>query len=79
MKPLLCASEFKVSNAKCITKVRNNMPAVIYHNVYAFATLRRSRGKSPVKVNSQHLNLSAPPINTKMCQKLHWLEQHMDE
>lgn len=79
MKPLLCASECKVSNAKCITNVRNNTPALMYHNVYAFAAPRRPRGKPPVKVNSHHLHLSAPAINTKMCQKFHWLELHMDE
>lgn len=29
--------------------------------------------QAPVKVNSHHLNLSAPPINSNSCQKLRWM------
>lgn len=57
-----------------IINIRNNMPALISCHVRALVTPKRPKGsQAPVKVNSHHLNLSAPPINTKLCQKLRWM------
>lgn len=35
-------------------------------------TTDQKGSQAPVKVNSHHLNLSAPPINSSLCQKLGW-------
>lgn len=35
---------------------------------------RPKGSRAPVKVNSHHFNLSAPPANANSCQKLSWTE-----
>lgn len=64
-------SRSKILPALLISGARCHLWSV---QMYVHQWHRTPKGsQAPVKVNSHHLNLSAPPINSNSCQKLRWM------